>query len=228
MSDETVRLEHTGFSTRSCASRPTASALRRMKQLTRAPQKKRRSQAAVYLMVRIGVCVLLFCAVLALKLSNDQTGAEALSSLSQALEDESAEPDRLGRLRFVQIPSIIEVFAPSAGPALPAAAEGWELIEDDTVLALSVGQNARVSSPCAGLVSGVGHDEDKGDFVTVKAEKEVEYRVYGLAEVAVEQGQPLTKNSILGRAAGQTLYIRVYKKASPENPLDYFDLGKMQ
>ena len=141
---------------------------------------------------------------------------------------ETEQESRPGRLRFVQIPSIIQVFAPSSEPSLPVEASAYELIEDDTVLALAVRQGAEAHSPCTGKVKAVGFDDKLGEYVAVLGADDTEYRVFGLADISVEKGQPLTQNSILGKASGQTVFIKVFCKASPENPLDHFKPDKMQ
>ena len=222
MSEEITRIEHTGFVSKSCSAEPRPYVLRRMQSAAAVPERKRPSQAAVYLFVRLGVCVLLFCAVLALKLANSETGARVLSLLNEQGGADSEDTSRLGRLRFVDVPSIIEVFAPSDGPELPVAAQSFSLAEDDTLLALCVSPGDTVRSPAGGTVLKTGEDPALGAFAAVSA-GETDYYIYGLENIAVEQGQPLSKNSILGSTAGGELYLRVYHRGSPENPLEHFD-----
>lgn len=228
MSDEIVKLEHSGFVSKSCSEGSWRGSGARYNKSGEAKQKKRGSQAAWYLAIRLGVCVLLFCAVLAIKLAKGEKSAAVLSLLNELPGSETEQESRPGRLRFVQIPSIIQVFAHSSEPSLPLEASAYELIEDDTLLALTVRQGDDAHSPCTGTVKAVGTDERLGDYVAVLGADDTEYRVFGLADIGVENGQPLTQNSILGKAAGQTLFIKVFYRASPENPLEYFKPDKMQ
>jgi len=199
----------------------------------RAKDKARRqnSQSALYLFIRLGVCVLLFCGVLALRLSkgNESTGAMAL--LDKALND-GAQPQTggLGKLRFVQIPSIIDVFAPSSKPLLPVEARSFSLGEDDTLLCLETAKGDTVYCPCAANVRAVGVDDAMGRFVLLTSadEPQTELYIYGLDTVAVEQGQPILQRDIIGKAEGQRLCVKVYVNGRPLEPAAYFDLGSLK
>ena len=191
-----------------------------------APERKRRG--GIYLAVRLGVCVLLFCCVLTLKLANTEKSRAALGFVAEVLGEEADPETRLGRLRFVQIPSIIDVFAPSEGPALPVAATGFSLMQDDTLLALTSEKGQSVTSPAVGLCGSVGRDELLGGFVSVRTGADAEYFVYGIEDIRVEKDQPLTKSSILGSASGGSVYVRVYKSGRPVDPSQEFDLGRLQ
>lgn len=185
------------------------------------------SQARTYLIVRLAVCALLLCGALALKLTGARDSA-VLSTLSTALGNErEREPSELGRLRFVQIPSIIDVFAPKNKPILPASASGFSLLEDDTVLCLNVERGSVATSPYEGSVRAIGSDETYGNYVSIAAPNDTEYFVYGLDSIAVEPGQPLGKNSILGYASGDKLFVSVRSEGRPLDVSSVFDLGSL-
>ena len=215
MEDNDKRLVLKGFVTDSGRNAPRAVRPSR----SAAPEPKagtsRQGQARVYLLIRLGVCVFLFCGVMALKLAGS-SGAEALAVLSRSIGEET-EPDteNLGRLRFVQIPSIAQVFSHSKTPAFPAEYSAVSILEEGSLMRLTVAENERVTSPCPGSVRLIGRDESLGGYVVVAAGQDTEYFVYGVGDIAVEVGQPIAQGSILGYAENGTVCVSVRQNGRP-------------
>ena len=236
MEKDISRLELSGF-----VSRPNSSQarqqrsrelyMRRVGAASSADFRPKRGSA--YLLIRLGVCLLLFCGVLALKLSSDERSGAALAVISSALgdpeNDPEQDPERLGRLRFVKIPSIIEVFAPNARPSLPEDAVSVASIEEGTVLRVSVPAGSDVAAPCAGVVRVTGSDETYGAYAALTVSEDTEILIMGLGGVTVENGQPLSRTGLIGKAPQDgMLYYKVLKNGRPVDAAEYFGVGSMQ
>ena len=179
--------------------------------------------SAGFLMARLGVCALLLCGVIAIKLAGDTKTLEAVSAYTEPNATET--DDRLGRLKFVDLPSVIDVFAPSRAAVLPAESMGFELKNDGFDLELLVSPGEEAISPASGKVSEIGTDETLGRFVSVSADDDTVFTVYGLKELCVEAGQPVKQRARLGAAEGGRLTVRVTRAGRPLEPAEYFGLG---
>lgn len=190
-------------------------------------RRERMRFGAGYLIVRLGICALCFGAVLTLKLRDSGKALEAISSAVNSTA-EPQDSDALGRLKFIDMPSIIEVFAPSDGPVSPVEFTSYRLDDDGFTLCFEVIPRSKVVCPMAGKVTGLEEAGD-GASVTVLAKDDYEYTVSGLASLTVERSQPVAQRQQLGSAAGDVLYLRVYRAGRPVSPLDFIgDQGKFR
>ncbi len=191
-------------------------------------RKKHREMYAASMLVKVGVCVVACAAVLLIKLTQSQTQADlselmepGTSSSTGGSEDEFDE--MLGKLRFVELPGILEVFAPDERMALPVEARACTLIEDETLLKLDVESGQSVKAAFAGKVKTVGEDTEYGLYVEMILDNGLETVCYGLASVAVEEGQPVAKADDIGTTQdGSALYLGLRENGRPRNPLDYY------
>ena len=224
--NEFTRLETTGFVSKSGGGRPPAHVYRRALGGAANSNKARKSGGAAYFLVRLGVCALCLCGVLGLKLKGDEKTLAVIGGLMKGDEQEGEEEERrLGKLRFVELPSIIEVFAPSKEPMLPVNAFELRMGDEGDLLILETDAGADVLSPVSGVVKGVGEDEKLGAYVTISAEDDLEFAVYGLTGVSVEKGQPIAMKQRLGSLAGAEARVRVYKSGRPVSPAEVFGIG---
>lgn len=219
MENRTV-LETSRFVSRSAEPKAKAavSSRRRSKE-----NKSHDSFGAGFLVARLGVCALLLCGVIAVKLAGDTKTLEAVSAYTEPNATESEE--RLGRLKFVDLPSVIDVFAPSRAAVLPAKCEGFELKNDGFDLELLVEPGEEAVSPASGKVSEIGADDNLGRFVSIAASDDTVFTVYGLKELCVEAGQPVRQRARLGAAEGERLIVRITRAGRPIEPAEYFGLG---
>lgn len=183
-------------------------------------------ERAIYLLLRLGICAACFAAVLALKLSSSSSleAQQVLNGVSVALNDEGEAEDELGRLRFVQLPSIIQVFAPSDSPTLPLEIKSFELMSDSNLLVINSTASAQVLSAGTGRVSGIGEDDNLGAYVSIMLEDDTEVFYYGVSDICVEEGQPVAARTVLGAAQDESIIVRVYKAGRPIDPLDFFEV----
>ena len=137
-----------------------------------------------------------------------------------------AEQEIPGRLKFVELPSIIEVFAPGDGKlAFPVREGHAEMISDDTVLCITVGSEQVIAAGVECTVRAIGRDEGYGDYVRLSAASDVEYMYYGFTSVNVEEGQRLKRVDSLGLvAANSRLYVCVNVSGRPAQVQEYFSV----
>lgn len=192
--------------------------------------KKGRSEKmsgnAKFFLIRLGVCAAIFGTVLALKLSKNDKAIAVIGELTDNKRtDEDNEETRLGKLRFVDLPSIIEVFAPARGAQLPVTAKGYDP-DADGGLRLAASSGAEVVSPLDGKVAAVGIDDTLGRYVSIKTDDDREFTLLGLGSAEVEKGQPVSRGQRIGSLAGDTLSVRVYSGGRPVDAAEVFGLGK--
>ncbi len=176
------------------------------------------------MLMKIGLCA--FMCALILLLSALQNNADNSRSAYQDPSDEGFD-ESLGKLKFVELPGILEVFAASDKLAVDVSYDAAELIGDDTTLVLVSAAVQTVSLPVNGRVKAVGEDAELGGYVCVTTANDSELQYYGLTGISVEEGQTLKALDSLGVIeAGESLFIKVNKSGRPENPSDYFELGE--
>lgn len=188
---------------------------------------KRHSVRARSMWIKIGVCLGLLAAVIlceVLLISGEGTAVEVTASEDSAgIEGE----DTLGRLRFVEAGGVTSVFKVSQRWSAPVAAEKAEKLEDDTLLRLSAEPDAPVSVCAAGEVLAISRDESLGAYVRVSHGGELESFYYNLADITVEEGQPLLAQDTLGRAeADGSVYVRVRRAGAPVDPTEFIDTDR--
>ncbi len=183
-----------------------------------------RKRADVYLLVRLGVCLLCFTAVLALKLSDSKDARQVLNGISTALSEDHDTDDELGRLRFVQLPSIIDVFAPSDDPVVPVEILSTEMLHDTGILILHTNIAEEVLCAGSGRIGSIGEDELLGRYVSVILENDIEVFYYGISECSVEVGQPVSQHTKLGITAAGKVVVRVYDAGRPVDPTKFFGI----
>lgn len=190
------------------------------------PTRSRRcfDEKAVFLAVRLCLCVLCFATVLVLKLVNTPDAEAVLNSISVALNEEGEYEEELGRLKFVQLPSIIEVFAPSDKPILPAEILSSELLEDETRLKIVTVGGSEVLCVNDAKVTEIGSDDVYGKYVSLRQENDIVVVYYGLDNICVELNQPVSQRSPIAIVESSELIVMVYDKGRPINPLTYFGI----
>ena len=187
--------------------------------------KRRVSQGTGFLLVRLGVCALAFAGVLGLKLSGRDEAIRVINELTGGESGGNAQDGTLGKLRFVELPSIIDVFAPSDNAVLPVNALSIDILPADGGLSIVTTFGSEVVSPAEGRVKTVGEDPKLGKYVSVTAEGDIEFAVYGLKEVNVEQGQPVKQRQKLGTAAGASVVVKTWRSGRPVDMSEIFGLG---
>lgn len=184
------------------------------------------------MLVKAGLCAAACAAVLLLRWSESTGKTLPVSGLRQALEDAVLEnageglglDEGLGRLRFVELPGIIEVFSAGARPELGVSYESARLDDESLLATLALGGAQQLYAPAACKVKELGEDEALGGYVRLALlEDDNELVYYGLTEIAVEEGQQLAVKDTLARVDG-SLVLAVYDAGRPTDPIAYFGL----
>ncbi|MBR4435988.1 MAG: M23 family metallopeptidase [Clostridia bacterium] len=196
----------------------------------RSGNRKRRTgffpQAGYFIMLMLAI--LGFSLVFALKLASGDEAVATFNVMLGAAGDETVDEtgdEQLGRLRFVQFPGLLTVFAPSDSPVMPIKSE-QSIVDDSLTARIYATPGTEAVSALDGTVRaideyGTGEAFYKGGSVTVAHSDGVEITYYGLAPISVERGQPVLQRTVLGLLAGDTLFIRVTRNGRPVDPLEF-------
>lgn len=233
------RMEHTGFTSGEAQGRvrvpryiggalgdSARKSARRIRHRTYAAPR------ASGILVKAGLCAAVCAAVLLLRWAQnpeailpDSSGLrQALSTAGETLGE--GIDDTLGRLRFVELPSIIQVFSATAQPDLGVAYESASLDGDSLLATFTLGRAQPIYAPAACKVKEMGEDPALGPYLRlslVDADNELVY--YGLTQISVEEGQQLAVKDTLAQAEGSFM-LAVYSAGRPTDPLAYFGLDK--
>lgn len=232
------RVEHTGFTSGEAKGRMRAPRYfgGALKSSARKGVRRMRHSAYVSpragsMLVKAGLCAAVCAGILFLRWTQAADNILPAATMRQALDGAEDTQgidfdDTLGRLRFVELPSIIEVFSTSARPDLGVDYEGVRLDEESLLATLTLDHAQQVCAPAACKVKETGEDPSLGSYVRLslqEADNEVIY--YGLSEIAVEEGQQLSIQDALAQAE-ESLVLAVYSAGRPTDPLAYFGLDK--
>lgn len=183
-------------------------------------------QAGYFIMLMLAI--LGFSLVFALKLASGDEAVATFNAMLGAAGDETGDEtgdEQLGRLRFVQFPGLLTVFAPSDSPVMPVKSE-QSIVDDSLTARIYALPGTEAVSALDGTVRsideyGTGEAFYKGGSVTIAHSGGVEITYYGLAPISVERGQPVLQRTVLGLLAGDTLFIRVMRNGRPVDPLEF-------
>lgn len=137
-------------------------------------------------------------------------------------EDKDAE--ELGRLKLVELPSIIEIFSKSDRPVMPVSSDRAVLSEDSLTAKIYAPAGTAISSVLDGTVKSVNPFSERGGLVIVSHKNDVDIYYYGLSDISVERGQPVLQGSSLGILGSDTLYLKITKGGTPVDPFEFLGI----
>jgi len=188
-------------------------------------QRTKRVKAAS-MMTKIGLCLGICVLSLAMYLIGEQNGSQMVMTTAESTQQGNAEDPLgdVGKLHFVEMPGMLEVFAPDKGLTLPLDAPAV-LEAEGCVACFRVREETQVACGGDGTVRAVGNDAAYGDYVRLSLQNGLEVIYYGLDEISVETGQPLRSGDTLGYAEeDQSLRVTVLEEGRPLQVLEYMDL----
>lgn len=194
------------------------SVLRRPREAVRSGRPSGHASGIALLLASLCAFSLLF----AFWASHSPLPGETLAVFNEAMggnERSEGDDERLGRLKLVELPGMLTVFAPSDSPIMPLTAEAIDL-HDDLTVGIAAPAGTEVFSMLSGTVKSVA-DGSEGSVVTVSHSDGIEITYYGLRDVLVERGQPVLQRTVLGTLKRDTLYIRVTKDGRPIDPVEF-------
>ncbi len=211
-------IEVAAFSTEGMRARPAGNRFAR--RLTRAAQSHGAS-----MLIKLGVCCAAAALVLFIKIATENKQGPVSALEDTVTENEDELDEQLGKLKFVELPGIIEVFSSEKKNLISLAYTSSELLEADTLLKLTSDkdQEVLVNVPCE--VKETGEDALLGAYVMLEMNDDTLLTIYGLGELSLEKGQPLAEGDGLGRVAAQAaLYASVRRQGRPGDPVAYLNL----
>ncbi|MBQ6693225.1 MAG: hypothetical protein IJN00_07810 [Clostridia bacterium] len=178
------------------------------------------------MMVKFGICAAACAAVLLIKEAKIPAAQSALSSIRETLSEEENIDDMLGKLQFVELPGMIQVFSDSGKILPPIVFDKYELTDDDRLLSLTAKQDCAVKATIRGTVKETGIDAERGNYVRIRSENDTELFLYGLSQISVEAGQPLQASDDVGVVSAMSpLYVAITVSGRPQEPLNYFSIS---
>ena len=176
-----------------------------------------------YLAARLGVCALVLAGVIGLKLAGETRALAVIGEMTEGRDDGSDTEETLGRLKFVELPSIAEVFARKPGAVTPCEAVGTEKAEGSALVFLTE-KGSFLRSPITGRVKETG-GEGESAFLSIASDDGSEFVLTGVAGGELEVGRPVEAGQRIGVAAASRLTVLVKKNGMPIDPAAVFGLG---
>lgn len=205
------------------------------------PQKRKRmsarishigsSKRPIAQLILLGCCTAGFMLLFVFKILGGTSMPDVLTAMRELTnsgleQEEHGETEEApGRLKLVQLPSIIEVFSPSDSPIMPLAFDRAIVEETSLIAKLYAPSGTKVVSMLAGTVKRISVDEELGGYVVVQSEGDIEIYYYGLNNISVEDGQPVLQHSTLGSAANDIICLRIFERGRPIDPLDFLGIA---
>jgi len=184
----------------------------------RKPVQKQTVRASSML-IKLGICVSACLVALIVKATADVP----VNAQPQPREEGNADlTEMLGRLEFVSLADVADVFARTAHPMPPAQGDAAKT-DDGNALTWNFAQLTPITAAMDGTVRSIGVDET-GVYVQLSHTDDVQTYYYGLDQVFVEQGQPVLTQDTLGEIeAGGALRFFVLQGGRPQDPNRYFN-----
>ncbi len=183
-------------------------------------------------MIKLGVCAAVCVMALGLRLINTPATVQLAQDVRQAITTEIDVDETIGKLKFVDGDAVADdgtamVFG-AMEVTLPVQGEVREQFGENgsNGVLFACTQGASGVACADGVVEALGTDEARGQYVRLRHAAGLETFLYGLAEVAVEQGQPLKSGDILGKSAGDSLYFEARVNGAPQDPLALYEAAK--
>lgn len=125
-----------------------------------------------------------------------------------------------GKLRFVQLPGMIEVFAGGDRLTMPVDYESVK-VDENNMVTFTCEKNATVVTCSSGTVKAVGEDATLGNYVIIN-HGDIETYYYGLGYVTVEERQVINTLDTLGLLSHTgILKFKICKNGAVQDPSGY-------
>lgn len=174
----------------------------------------------VYLAVRVGLAALLMAGALVIKLAGGSAALSAMTEPEESRGEGERAEETLGRLKFVELPSIAEVFAAKPSVIAPCRAVGTERVSSAELVFLTE-RGSPLVSPVRGRVSEMGGEGEEA-FIRIIAEDGSEFTLKGVSGCELEPLRPVEAGQMIGSAASPRVTVRVTKNGMPLDPAAVF------
>ena len=166
--------------------------------------------------LKIGLCIALCIGLCIVNL----TMGKGQSVVYSGSDDTST-----GKLRFVELPGMIEVFAGGDKLTMPIGDYASAVIDENNMVTFTCKSNATVVTCSSGTVKAVGEDEKLGNYVVI-LHGDIETYYYGLGYVTVEERQVINTLDTLGLLSHDgILNFKICKDGAVQNPTKYLPIS---
>lgn len=167
--------------------------------------------------IKIGLCIAICIALCIINL---------IQTPNQSANNTYEDDDSPGKLRFVELPSIIEVFAGGDELTMPIGQYTEAELDDNNILTLKSSSNATVVTCSSGTVKAIGTDDELGAYVVIH-HGDIETYYYGLGHISVEERQIINKLDTLGLLTQSgILRFKICKDGKIQDPREYLPIAK--
>lgn len=190
-----------------------------------------RSKRPIAQLIMLGCCTAGFMLLFVFKILGGTSVPDVIAAMRELTntgneqEEQGEAEEAPGRLKLVQLPSIIEVFSPSDSPIMPLSFDRAIVEETSLIAKLYAPSGTKVVSMLAGTVKSISADEELGGCVVIQSEGDIEIYYYGLNDIAVEEGQPVLQHSTLGSVTNDIICIRIFERGRPIDPLNFLGIA---
>jgi hypothetical protein len=173
------------------------------------------------ILIKTGICAGVCAVLFALKLFDVPAGQQIVDGVRNAITQETSLDETLGKLKFVQLEDIQNVFGDDL--LMDAPVNGTVAMKDEG-FTVSVDVESDVTAAVDGSVSAVGTDAELGNYVKIKCADDTELTCYGLTTISVEQEQQVEVKDTIGTiAADKSIYVELRVAGSPADPAEYLN-----
>ncbi|MBQ9832891.1 MAG: hypothetical protein IJO48_04075 [Clostridia bacterium] len=169
--------------------------------------------------IKLGVCASVCALVMLVKIADMKDTTASYSAVYAEYDAVSAQKDdELGKLRFVELPGILQVFSTSDRYELPLKNCEIQAVEENNELVIKSNGEQYVSAAARCSVKTA-----ENNTVTVSFDGDCEVSYAGNMEINVEEGQMLKEGDTIAKiASGETLTVRTNIAGRPVDPQEVF------
>ena len=165
--------------------------------------------------LKIGLCIALCIGLCIVNLTMERGKSVAYSG---------SDDTTTGKLRFVELPGLIEVFAGGDKLTMPIGEYSSAAIDDNYMVTFTCKPNATVVTCSSGTVKAVGEDEKYGNYVVI-LHGDIETYYYGLGYITVEERQVINTLDTLGLLSHDgILNFKICKNGASQDPTQYLPI----
>lgn len=189
----------------------------KVKEQTRGEKKQYKEHDADFTSagVKIGLCIALCIALCIVNLTVNKNDKSFTAG---------SDTTETGKLRFVELPGIIEVFAGGDKLTMPVGAYDSAVKDEGNLVTFRCEPNATVTTCSSGTVKAVGTDKSLGNYVVI-LHGDIETYYYGLGYVTVEERQVINSLDTLGLLSHDgILYFKICKNGKAQEPTEYLPI----
>ncbi len=214
-------VQHSGFTSRAYGKNRRKYTVRYFSRQYRKRPAYRKDNGGSML-AKMGICVMLAGLVLLSEFAGSSgIVIETSSDMGRNTNDIGGE--YLGKLRFVELPGIMQVFSSDARLRMGVEYTTHRLNDEKTVITVGGIDSKPLPAPADGIIKTLAKLEE-GTRLELSIDGDMVISFTAKGETAVEEGQPIKAGDTLFKAV-ESVDIGITKGGRPVNPTEYYDIG---